>query len=448
MPSGPESGRQRRDPAGWLGDVSPDTGTSDLDVATLDLHDESEGSRARIRGWVEAVHRSFHEQTPSEEHLEKWLTVQRGEGAVLRGAWEHPDLPLAGPIPVATFGSFDKHLNTGASMLLVRMVTDVTVSPTHRRRGLMRRLMTEHLDEAASAGLAVAVLTASEGSIYQRFGFGVATTEQSVRIDTSAKFRLRHPLDDGGRVVLVEAGAGWDSMRTAYERFHEATRGSLERPGYYETWLRGYDWEEQSEDRGQRVAVRLDGAGEPDGFVVWTVKEADDAFEVRVRDLIGVTPRARLALWQFVADIDLADVAVATTPNLDPLPLALVDHRVVQVRQRPDHVWVRVLDVPVALAARPWFADDVLVVRVHDPLGHADGLFTVGVADGHADVTPAEDAVADVELDVETLGALYLGGVRVQGLVDAGRVTGSPDALERFAAMTDGGPAPRCATHF
>lgn len=426
------------------GDLDTDT----LDIVTLDLHDESEPAAARRRGWVEAVLRSFHEQAPSDEYLEKWLTVQRAESAVLRGAWEQPHLPLAGSIPVATFGYFDKHLNTGSSMLRVRMITDVTVSPTHRRRGLMRRLMTDHLDEAVRDGLAVAVLTASEGSIYQRFGFGVATTEQSVRIDTSSKFRLRRPVGDGGRVVLVEASSGWEAMRTAYERFHEATRGSLERPGYYETWLRGYDWEEQSEDRAQRVAVRLDPDGEPDGFVVWAVKEADDEYEVRVRDLIGVTPGSRLALWQFVADIDLADVAVATTPNLDPLPLALVDHRVVRVRQRPDHVWVRVLDVPGALAARPWFADDVLVVRVHDPLGHADGLFTVGAADGRADVTPTEDAAADVELDVETLGALYLGGVRVQALVDAERVTGSADALERFAAMADGGPAPRCATHF
>ncbi|MFW5472109.1 GNAT family N-acetyltransferase [Knoellia sp. CPCC 206450] len=428
------------------------TGTGHLDVVTLDLHDESEDTRARVRGWVEAVHRSFHEQTPSDEHLEKWLTVQRGEEAVLRGVWEQPDLPLAGAIPVATFGYFDKHLNTGASMLLVRMITDVTVSPTHRRRGLMRRLMTEHLDEAAREGLAVAVLTASEGSIYQRFGFGVATTEQSVRIDTSAKFRMRRPVDDDGRVVLVEPGPGWESMRTAYERFHEATRGSLERPGYYETWLRGYDWEEQGEDRAQRVAVRLDADGRPDGFVVWAVKEVDDAYEVRVRDLIGVTPQARLALWQFVADIDLADVAVATTPNLDPLPLALVDHRVVRVRQRPDHVWVRVLDVPAALAARPWFADDVLTLRVHDPLGHADGHFTLGTADGRVHVTPAGESEADVEpdveLDVETLGALYLGGVRVPSLVDAGRLTGSTDSLERFAAMADGGPTPRCATHF
>ena len=428
--------------------MSTDPTTDDLDFATLDLDDDSEASRARVTGWVEAMLRSFHQQSPGEGYVEKWLAVQRAEQAVLRGVWEGSRLPLAGPVPVATFGFFDKHLNTGSSMLPVRMITDVTVSPTHRRRGIMRRLMTEHLDEAVRGGLAVAVLTASEGAIYQRFGFGVATTEQSVRIDTSSKFRLRRPVADGGRIVLVDAETGWEAIRTAYARFHEATRGSLERPGYYETGMRGYDWEAQGEDRSQRMAVRLDAEGDPDGFVVWVVKEAHDEYEVRVRDLIGVTPQARLALWQFVADIDLADVAVANTPNLDPLPLALVDHRVVRARRRPDHVWVRVLDVARALEARPWFADDVLVLRVEDPLGHADGTFTLGTADGTATVTAADERDADVVLDVETLGSLYLGGVRVQALVDAGRISGSPEALGRFAAMTDGGPEPRCATHF
>ncbi|KGN39609.1 GNAT family N-acetyltransferase [Knoellia subterranea] len=355
--------------------------TDDLDFATLDLDDESPEARARVRGWVEAMHRSFHLSSPTEEHLEKWAAVQRLDHAVQRGAWERPALPLASPIPVATFGYFDKVLNTGSSMLPVRMISDVTVSPTHRRRGLMRRLMTDHLDEAVRDGLPIAVLTASEGAIYQRFGFGVATTEQSVRIDTSAKFRLRRPVDDGGRIVLLEVGEAWELVRTAYGKFHEATRGSLERPAFYETWLRGYDWDEQSEDRAQRLAVRLDADGEPDGFVAWKVKGVKDAFEVQVADLIGVTPEARIALWQFVADIDLATAAVARTPNLDPLPLALVDHRVVQVTGRPDHVWVRILDVPAALSARPWFADDVLLVRVHDPLGHADGTFEIAAAD-------------------------------------------------------------------
>lgn len=423
--------------------------TDDLDFATLDHDDESPEARARVRGWVEAMHRSFHLSSPSEEYLEKWAAVQRLDHAVQRGVWERPDLPLASPIPVATFGYFDKHLNTGSSMLPVRMISDVTVSPTHRRRGLMRRLMTDHLDEAVRDGRAVAVLTASEGAIYQRFGFGVATTEHSVRIDTSAKFRLRRPVDDGGRIVLLEVSEAWELVRTAYGKFHEATRGSLERPSFYETWLRGYDWEEQSEDRAQRIAVRLDADGEPDGFVAWKVKGVKDAFEVRVADIIGVTPEARIALWQFAADIDLADSVIARTPNLDPLPLALVDHRVVQVTGRPDHVWVRILDVPTALSARPWFADDVLLVRVHDSLGHAEGTFEIAAADGRAEVTTADAAdTADVELDVETLGSLYLGGTTVGDLVDAGRITGSADSLARFSTLTDGGPAPRCATHF
>ncbi|KGN39610.1 sterol carrier protein domain-containing protein [Knoellia subterranea] len=64
-------------------------------------------------------------------------------------------------------------------------------------------------------------------------------------------------------------------------------------------------------------------------------------------------------------------------------------------------------------------------------------------------MTTADDAdTADVELDVETLGSLYLGGTAVGDLVDAGRITGSADSLARFSALTDGGPTPRCATHF
>ena len=51
-------------------------------------------------------------------------------------------------------------------------------------------------------------------------------------------------------------------------------------------------------------------------------------------------------------------------------------------------------------------------------------------------------------VDVETLGALYLGDVTVDLMARAGRVDGSDSALARFAALADGSPAPYCATHF
>lgn len=421
--------------------------TDDLEFATLDLHDESPHSAARVNGWLDAIMRGFHQSRPNDDFRARWLEAVKADGAVQRGVWEPSAHPLAGDVPVATFGHFVKTINAGAGTIPAWMITDVTVAPTHRRRGLMRRLMTENLDAAVAAGAPVAVLTASEGAIYQRFGFGPATREARVRVDTSFRFRLRARPDDGGRVALVDPVAAWPYVEKAFARHHEVTRGSLGRPAYYEPALKGYDWDEQSEDRKQRVAVRVGPDGEPDGFVAYVMKYADDVSTVEVRDVVAATATAHLALWQFLADIDLAEVVTGPAPVVDPLTHALVDHRVRRVMSTPDHLWVRVLDLTVTLEARPWFAVDSLVLRVEDPLGHADGTVRLVASGGAATVTPTTDE-PDVTLDVETLGTLYLGDVAVDPLVGAGRITGSDEALRRFAALADGSPSPHCNTHF
>ncbi len=113
---------------------------------------------------------------------------------MLRGVWQDQPTIGSGVIPVATYSSFDKTLNVGGGRLLpLRMITDITVSPTHRRRGLLRTLITQDLTEAAASGLPLAALTASEGSIYGRFGFGPATRYRNLEVDTSSRFALREP---------------------------------------------------------------------------------------------------------------------------------------------------------------------------------------------------------------------------------------------------------------
>lgn len=422
--------------------------TDDLTFATLDLDDDSDENIARINGWLDAVMLSFHQSRPDDEFRTKWLAAVRADGSVSRGVWAAPIAGLSNHVPVATFGHFVKTINAGADIIPAWMITDVTVAPTHRRRGLMRRLMTENLDAAVAAGSAIAVLTASEGAIYQRFGFGPATREARVEVNTSARFQLRNH-SRSGRVVVVPAAEAWPLLASVFARHHEVTRGSVGRPTYYEASLKGYDWDEMSEDRKQRIAVHLDEQGEADGFVAYAVKTPDRVGEVDLRDMVVAAPEAHLALWQFLADIDLADVVVGPAPVVDPLAHALVDHRVRRVTSVPDHLWVRVLDLVTALEARPWFADVALVLRVIDPLGHAEGTVRIETADGTATVTPAALADApDVTLDIETLGTLYLGDVAVDPLARAGRITGTDDALRRFADLADGSPSPHCNTHF
>lgn len=401
----------------------------------------------RLPGWYEAQSRGFHQGRTSKELRRHFGAHLAADDVVLRGVWAEPRLG-SGSVPVATYASYDKTLNTGAGLHPVRMISDVTVSPTHRRRGLLRAMMTDDLRDAAERGIPLAVLTASEGTIYGRFGFGPAVFQHSVTVDTGARFGLRAMADDCS-VELLEPAEAWPAVARVFGRFHRSTRGSLDRPRFYETILTGEFDFESGPDTRLRTAVHLDGTGEPDGYVAYRPGPRKDGHRtVRAVDLVALTGSAYLRLWRFLADLDLSEsVEWDRAPLDDPLPWTLVDPWVVQVKRMTEALWVRVLDVAAALEARPWGQDGAVVVEVADPLGHAAGRFEVTVREGAATVART-DAEAAVRMDAETLGSLYLGGVRTDTLVRAGRLTGTEQALGTWAAMVEAGPPPYCITGF
>jgi predicted acetyltransferase len=167
-----------------------------------------------------------------------------------------------------------------------------------------------------------------------------------------------------------------------------------------------------------------------------------------VQDLVAADPGVYLALWRFLADIDLcARVDWRNSSADDPLVWALTDTECRKVTKVDDHIWVRVLDVVTALEGRPWGSDGSVVLGVRDPLGHAEGSFRVTVKEGEASVEPVADEPG-VTVDAETLGALYLGGVDVETLAAAGRIGGSGDAVRTWAAMADLPGVPFSLTSF
>jgi predicted acetyltransferase len=429
--------------------VTTPASASGLTFATFRPRDLEEVTPERLAGWFEAHSRGFHQGRVSEElrrHFDEHIDA---DGVLLRGVWQDRPAIGSGAIPVATYSSFDKTLNVGGGRLLpLRMITDVTVSPTHRRQGLLRTLMTDDLRHAAELGLPLAALTASEGSIYGRFGFGMATRHRTVEVDTTARFALRD-LDDDGRVELVEPVDAWPAVKSVFARFHHRTRGSVDRPQFYEPVLTGtFDFQE-GPDKKLRAAVHLDARGTPDGYVLYKPDQRkDDVRPLAVTDLVTLTPQAYLRIWQFLADIDLAHRVVwEGAPVDDPLPWALLEPRAVRVVRETDLLWVRVLDVVAALEARPWGADGEVVIEVADPLGHASGRFRVVASGGRAEVARTDDEPG-VRLEADTLGALYLGGVGVDTLRAAGRVGGRDPDVVAWAAMVDAGPPPYCITGF
>jgi predicted acetyltransferase len=411
----------------------------DYQFDALDLTDDSEAGRARNRAWLQAVMHGFHEGRIEDDYEKIWRAHVAADAVECRGVWLPEGAYGASPAPVATTAWFDKTLNVGRELLPLRMISDVTTSPAHRRRGLVRRMMEDCLDDAVAAGLPLAALTASEATIYGRWGFGAATFGQEVELDIGPRFGLRD-FTDPGRVELVDPGTAWPVVCERLERFHRRSRGSVGTPQFYEPYFTGaWNFQESGPDKKLRGAVHLDAAEQVDGVVLWRQDGRDATGKRKAKVMLHLAddPAARLALWQFLGGLDLVSlVTYGDFPPADPLPWALHDLNALKLATRYEFLWVRVLDVARTFAARPWTGDGDVVLDVGDAQGHVAGRYRVVTRGGTAEVVATDDE-ADLALDVEALGSLSLGGVDVTTLHGAGRVRGEARAVARFAAMAD-----------
>jgi predicted acetyltransferase len=341
------------------------------------------------------------------------------------------ELTLPGAVPMAAGG-----------------VSWISVLPTHRRQGILRSLMTRLLDDSVERGESVSVLTASEGGIYRRFGYGIAARTLGVQLARrEVEFASPPP---PGRLRMVEADEGGKLFPALFDRARCSRPGAVSRPGAW--WADEYVMKEQR----PRFDVVFEDADGAHGFATYHIQGGWSEGEARktlgIRDLVTATPAAEAALWQYLCGVDLIEQIQWWNCPLDSaLPWMLTDPRAVRPTSLRDFLWARVLDAPVALAARQYRADGRLVLEVADrfrPEGAAAGRFVLETSSDGAACTRT-DAAPDLALDVADLGAVYLGDVRPSTLARAGRITEHDSgALERADAMFAAERAPFAMTWF
>jgi predicted acetyltransferase len=335
----------------------------------------------------------------------------------------------------------------GGAVLDTAAVTQVGVRADHTRRGLLSALMRAQLDDLLIRGEVLAALHASEARIYGRFGYGVATRAREVRVRRSGR-GLRPAAPVGGSVRLL----GPHEFASVSAAVHD--RIVLRRPGMI---TRGETWWHPPAERAQRdkrsviAAVHTGQAGE-DGFVVATAAGGDFATRsLEVADLHADEACAAAALWRFLLDVDLiAEVSAWARPLDEPLDLLLADPRDLTVAGVEDEVWLRLVDVPAALAARGFGDAGPVLLGVHDPMLETNaGVYRI--AGGTAErVEPLGGPVApQLECDVAALAMAYLGDRRPAELAATGWWTvHDPAALERADAAFATTVAPWCGTMF
>lgn len=338
----------------------------------------------------------------------------------------------------------------GAAPIPAAGLSWVSVLPTHRRRGVLRAMMSGLLDDAAARNEPVAILTASEGGIYSRFGFGVATRALEVELDRGrVQFRDAPP---AGRLRLVDRSEAEVVAMDLFEQVRRTRTGAVARP---KPWWGDEFFDPRPRPRGIPYAVVFESDRGIDGLASYWVRRDpanQEAGTVDVFDVIPATDEAGRALWQFLCGIDLTTTIHSDNVPLDtPLPWMLVSPRAMQVTGVADWLWLRVLDAPRALEARGYAVEGRLVLELRDDLrpdGGAAGRFTLDAGPDGASAART-DASPDLVLRVDDFGGAYLGDTRFGVLAQTGRVEEHTDgAVARADAMFAADRAPFAWTHF
>ena len=352
---------------------------------------------------------------------------------------------------VATLRSFANELTLpGGAQVPVGALTSVTSAATHRRRGLLTRMIDRDLRASVERGEVADILIAAEYPIYGRFGYGPAALSTSWELDV----RLTQFAEPGvGTVEFVDNETLRKEAPPIFERVRATRPGMIGRRDF--VWDLRTDVRRPPEDKewhGFRVLVR-DDDGVAQGWASYKIKDHWDDMVPRstaqVADLCAATPAAEARLWRYLAELDqIAKVTAEDRPADELLPLLLHNARAARQSYRGDFLWVRPLDVAQLLESRTYDTTGRVVLEVKDAQDIATGRYLLDASPEGATCTRTDEA-ADVTLSVMALGAASLGETRLAHLHRAGWLDEErPGAVAVADRLLAGAVTPWCNTWF
>jgi predicted acetyltransferase len=393
------------------------------------------GRREDVLGALRPVFHYFGRE-PTEDSASRFLRVLSPDR--VHAAWDDRQI-------VGGASAFEFQLTIPGAVVPAAGITAVGVLPTHRRRGVLRELMRAQFDDVHGRGEPLAFLWASEGAIYGRFGYGLAGLSGEIDL-LRAHSRFVRPVETDGRFRLLSLQEALEALPPVYARAAAETPGMFGRTSEWWSTRVLDDPEWRRGGAGEMVRVVLEREGQIIGYALYRLKmgfsEGASTGEVHVIEALGTTPAALAAIWRHLLDIDWMERAKAWLLPVDH-PLFLLLEEPSRMRFRVEEsVWLRLVDVAGALAARSRAQEEDVVLAVTDSFCPWN--------EGHyrLDGSTTTDA-PDLRIDVGDLGAAFLGGFTFAELGRAGRVEElGPGALQHADAAFRTERAPWCPEIF
>jgi predicted acetyltransferase len=396
-------------------------------------------STDEMRAAVSPIWHYFGRSGPTDEQIALLAPVLPAER--VHAVWD-------GDRIVGGAGAFPFTLTVPGGRVRAAGVTVVGVLPTHRRRGILRAMMRAQLDACREGGEPVAYLWASEDTIYGRFGYGLASYAMEIDVPRERSGFYARP-EPFGQARLVPLGEAEPLVAPVWERVAASTPGMFARtPAWWRARpLADPEWRRRS--AGELRCAVVEAHGRPAAYALYRVTAGFDrgipTGTLDVVEAMGDSPEATRAIWRLLLDVDwTARVRASVLPLDHPILLLAAEPRRLRASIR-DGLWVRLVDVGTALAARSYPGPESVVVEVSDEFcPWNQGRWRVAASGIARTSEPPE-----LSCDVTALGSVYLGGITWAQLGRALRVTERrAGALARADTLFRHDPAPWCPEIF
>jgi len=328
-------------------------------------------------------------------------------------------------------------------------ITAVGTTPEYRRRGILRRLMVQGVEQMREHQ-PISALWASQAAIYQRYGYAMTTVNRQYEVDT---VDIAFFDGDSGNceVIREPLDSTFDIVKQLYIRFVDQRLCYLHRSSAL--WKLQVLREDDTEGP-VHVAIARNADGDPEGYVVFTlragrVRHPARSQEIRIRDLVWLTSDAYRSLWRFLAGHDLVGrVTWPRAPMDDLAPLLFAEPRMLRATTT-EGCWFRINDIAPALEGRGYINDGELDISVDDDdlTPWNNGTWRLTVSDGNADVKQATTGKG-IKGSIRSLTALYTGSHSARELAAAGLLRGDPDDIATAARLFDTPHKPHAPDNF
>ena len=348
-------------------------------------------------------------------------------------ATTQPDWTTCGFIDgemVATMGTFPFTVRLNGSPVKMGGVTAVGTLPQHRRKGLLRKIMQQGFTEMKERQQSIAILWASMGAIYQRFGYGLMSSQVSYTFDPRFVGFEGGPAPTGS-VTLTPKDDGWPIIKQLYIQYAQPRNLHIHRA----TAL----WEAsvlRPRKKGEPVFIGIyrNGDGQPSGHIVYRTFEGEHQGygprqTLEVTDFVALDMDAYRGIWEYIRRHDL--VGRVEMRNVvgedDPAANLLSEPRNLD-RRTSDGIWGRVIDIEAAIPQRPYGDRGELVFSIPEdhmcPWNEGSWLLET---DGKTTSVRRTDRTPDLSMPINTLACLLAGHRTATYYHRAGRLEGATD---------------------